>query len=234
MTRTLSGRLMTGGLVVLVGILLLLATTEVVAFESVWEVVLLLFVPLGVWALVTNWFRNLVTPVMIIALAGTFTLGNLELLSYEAIGIFWLFVLIVGLLLLVSRPRRRQWVRFGGSAAGEVTAIAIFGSDDRRPGTDRFTWAELVVLFGESLLDLRDVAVPSPPAVVETFTIFGETEVRVPADWAVDLEVLTIFGESRDRRSRETTVDDGEEGPAGEPNLVVTGVCLFGSIHVRD
>lgn len=230
MTRNLSGRLTTGTVIALIGIILLLSTTGFVEMRSVWGWIAALFVLVGVWALIRSEFRNLVGPIMLIAIAGTFFLRNVGLLPDGVIGIWWpLFVVLFGLLIMINRSRRRQRIRLEGHQAGEVTSVAVFGSDERRPVTEQFTGGELVAVFGDARLDLSDAGVRVRPAIVETITVFGSTEIRVPEGWDVRLETLSVFGETSDRRRR---VDDQDS--TDDPELIVTGVALFGDIEIRD
>lgn len=232
MTQNLSERLTTGGILILIGVLLLLATTGVLEMQTLWEWVPLLFVLLGIWALVRSEFRNLVGPVMIIAIAGAFFVRNLGLISDDAIGTWWpLFVVLLGLLIVVNRSRRRQRLRIDGDdGADEILAVGVFGTDERRLTTDHFTGAELVCVFGDTILDLRDASVQSTPAIVESVTVFGDTELRVPEDWDVRLEVLNLLADSIDRRS---TSSDGRAA-GDDPDLVVTGISVFGDVEIRD
>lgn len=234
MPRNLVGRLTTGGLIVLVGLLLLLSTTDVVETESLWAWFPAVFVLLGAWALLASGFRNLTGPVMVVAIAGTFLLRNLGFVTDAAIGTWWpLFVVLFGLLLAVNRSRRRQRIRLRGTDAGEVTVLGVFGGGDRRITSAAFTGAEVVSVFGGSDVDLRDVTVPSPPAVVETLTLFGGTELRVPAEWNVRMDVLALFGDASDSRPR-VSGNEAAPGRGDGPDLVVTGLVLFGGIEVLD
>lgn len=230
MTRNLSGRLTTGSIIILIGLLLLLATTGVIDMASVLGWIPAIFVFVGVWALVRSEFRNLVGPVMIIAVAGTFFLRNVGLIPDGVIGTWWpLFVVLFGLLIVVNRSRRRQRIRLEGHKAGEVTSVAVFGTDERRPVTDGFTGGELVAVFGDARLDLSDAGIRSHPAIVETITVFGTAEIRVPEGWGVELQTMSIFGETTDTRRRTEKSDS-----TTEPELVVTGVALFGDIEIRN
>ena len=231
MTRNLSGRLTTGGLIILIGAVLLLSTTGIVTLRSVWGWVAALFVAVGVWGLLRSDFRNLVGPVMIVAIAGTALLRNLGVLADEVIGTWWpLFVVLFGVLVVVNRSRRRQRVRLEGSDSGELTVVSVFGSDARRVTTAAFTGAEVVAVFGDAELDLLDAPTPERPAIVEVVSVFGDAELRVPADWDVRLETVSIFGDTVDRRRRPADGVDVET----EPDLLVTGVCAFGDIRLRD
>ncbi|MDZ7731608.1 MAG: LiaF-related protein [Natrialbaceae archaeon] len=210
------------------GLALLAATTGLLEMRSIWGWVAALFVILGVWALVKSEFRNLVGPVMIITIAGAFFLRNVGVIPDGVLGTWWpLFVVLFGLLVMINRTRRQR--RIPGQHTNEVTGIAIFGSDERRPVTETFTGGDLVAVFGDVRLDLRDADVGDQPAVVETIAMFGDADLIVPESWDVQLETINVFGETSDRRPR-----SDERGQTDEPQLVVTGVSMFGDIEIRD
>lgn len=224
MTRSRSGRTLTALLVVLIGLLLLASTTELFATSSLWSWVPLAFVLLGLWAIVRSRGRNLTGPVMVIAVAGTLQLRNLGVLQDAWIESWWpLFVILLGVLLLVGRYRRSDAQTPQG---GEVSAIAVFGGSTQRIAAEDFRGGEAVSIFGGSEIDLREAAIPAPPAVLETLTLFGGPEIRVPADWNVKLDVLTLFGSAEDTRAR------GEV--SAEPDLIVTGLTIFGGVEIRE
>jgi predicted membrane protein len=241
MVRNLSGRLVTGLLIVIVGVLLLLGTTGVTPTDSLWDWFPLVFVVIGIWALVTSGFRNLTGPVMVIAVAGTFLLRNLELITREELATWWpLFIVLFGVLIIVNRTRRNRRVKVvGDEDEKEITAVSVFSGDERRLTTESFTGAELVAVFGDVRLDLRDVSVPVPPAVVEIVCVFGDIEIRIPEDWDVRRDVLVVFGDVSDKRplnkkeSGGTGTEDGKDGTR-KHELAVTGLVLFGDIEIRD
>lgn len=237
MAGNLSGRLTTGGIVILIGLFLLAWTTGLLAIRSIWEWIPLLFVLLGVWALVRSEFRNLVGPVMIIAIAGAIFLRNVGVIPEGVLGTWWpLLIVLFGVLLVFSRSRRQQRARLEGHAASEATVVAIFGTDEQRIATDRFTGAELVAVFGDARLDLRDADVRTPPAIVETVSVFGDAEIRVPEGWDVRFETLNVFGDTTDRRGRSAADDRGaaDRADGEDPELIVTGVSLFADVEIRD
>lgn len=237
MASSLTGRLVTGGLIVLVGLALLLSTTGVAEPTTLWDWVPLVFVLLGLWALLRSGFRNLTGPVMIVAIAGVFLLRNLGFVSAALVATWWpLLIVLFGVLFMINRSRQRRRLRSAGlESDGEFTAIGIFGGGDRRPSGGAFTGGEVLALFGGVDLDLRDVTVPNPPAVVEIICLFGGSEIRVPEGWDVRLDVLALFGGASDSRPRRSSSGEPTEGrPGDEPDLVVTGVVLFGGVDVRD
>jgi len=228
MARNLTGRIATGGLIILIGILLLLSTTNTVPTDSLWDWVPAIFVVLGLWALVSSGFRNLTGPVMVIAIAGAFLARNLELIGDAVIETWWpLFLVLFGVLLLIGRQRRSRTHTDLGED-GELTTIAIFGGSERRITTDRFAGGEVVVAFGGAEIDLRDAEIDRPPATIEALALFGGAEIRAPEEWNVKLDVLPLFGGASDERKRP---EEGSRRGDG-PDLVITGVALFGGIEV--
>ena len=237
MGANLAGRLTTGILIILVGVFLLLWTTGLLAIGVVWQLVPLLFVALAAWALLSSGFRNLVGPVMVILIAGAVFLRLVGVIPEGALARWWpLAIVAFGVLVMVSRSRRRRFAAVGNAGlpvrSGEVTAIAIFGSDDRRISSDRITGAEVLALFGDARIDFRETTAATVPILVDVVSVFGDAEIRVPEDWAVRVETLNIFGETVDRRG---DVAGGESETAQNgPAVIVTGVALFGSIEIRD
>jgi len=226
MTRLRSDRLVTGGLIILVGLLLLLSTTDYAATENLWDFVPAVFVALGLWALVRSRFRNLTGPVMVVAVAATFQARNLGYVTDQQIGAWWpLFVVLFGVLYLVGRSRRTRGVSVSESDAGDISIVSLFSGTQRRVTGSGFRGGDVVALFGGAELDLRDAEPSDPPATVECLVAFGGAEVQVPEDWTVDLDVLSLFGGSEDKRP--------PSGGDGDVDLVVTGLALFGGVSVE-
>ncbi|MFB6153133.1 MAG: LiaI-LiaF-like domain-containing protein [Halodesulfurarchaeum sp.] len=227
MTHRSTGRIVTALLVVLVGILLLASTTGAFGTESIWAWIPLVFVLLGIWAIWKSGGRNLTGPIMVIAIAGTFQLRNLGLLTDQQIGTWWpLFVVLFGILLLVGRERRHRF-HVSPTDADELSVVSVFGSSDQRITAEAFVGGEVVSLFGGASVDLRDAVITDPPAVIETVAIFGGPEIRVPEEWNVRIDVLPLFGGTEDKRPRDAD-------RSAETDLVVTGVVLFGGLTVLD
>jgi hypothetical protein len=230
MTRLRSDRLVTGGLIILVGVLLLLSTTDAFPTESVWDFFPSVFVLLGLWALVRSGFRNRTGPVMVIAVAATYQLKNLGYVSDQAVGTWWpLFVVLFGVLFLLDRSSRSRGSSFSVSEndAGEVALASFFSGSRRRVTGTRFRGGDIFVLFGGAELDLRDADIEDT-ASVECLVLFGGADVYAPEEWRVRLDVLSVFGGSTDERPPQ---GDGATGDA--PELVVTGLALFGGVSVK-
>jgi len=222
-TRRLSSQLLLGLGIVLVGIVLLLRSTDVADVGWVLKFVPSLFVLLGLYALVVSGFRNIVGAGLIILVAGAWQLVALDYLQAEEVWELWpLLIVFFGLSVILGQYRSRGQP----TKADHPTAVAIFGGREPRSTSKNFTGADLTALFGGVELDLRDAEVRDKPAHVSITAAFGGASIVVPRDWNVQLDVLPLFGGASDERTRDP--DEHEE-----VDLVVTGLAMFGGVSVE-
>jgi len=226
--RRISSQVVTGAVIVLIGILLLLSTTNTLDVGTLWRYVPSLFVLLGVWALIRSGFRNVTGPVILIIIAGTIQLLALDLITGETIASWWpVLVILFGLSLMTGRWRQRR--RVSTNSADDFDLIGIFGGTERRVDSRSFTGGTATAIFGGVEVDLRDAEVTDPPAVVTATALFGGVELTVPEDWSVSIDALPIFGGVEDERSRRPDVER-----SAEPDLVLNGFVAFGGISIGD
>ena len=223
-TTRRGSRLTTGAVIVLIGLVLLLDTTGVLPIGPLSRWIPGLFVLLGVWVLVKSGYRSVAGPLFVIVLAGLFQLQALGLLPDGSVGRWWpLAVVAFGTGFLVNRRQHRTPLTTNTDAAD---VVSVFGDARRHLTTQSFTGGNVVTVIGDADVDLRDAAVASKPATLDLVVVIGDCEVRVPEDWTVRLDTVTVLGEVVDRRPR---------GPAAEtPDLVLTGLVVLGDVTVRD
>jgi len=222
-TRRLSSQVVLGALVILVGIVLLTETTGYADVDVFWTYVPSLFVVLGVYAFVASGFRNVIGPVVIVAVAGAWQLVTLDYLTADEVVQFWpLLIVLFGVSIILGQYRSRA-----KSVEGTyVTALGIFGGSEKR-ASGLFTGADLTALFGGASLDLRDAEPEERPVHISTTAMFGGVEIVAPREWNVQLDVLPIFGGASDDRAR--SEDEHED-----VDLVVTGFAAFGGVAIKD
>jgi len=222
-TRRLSSQVVLGALVILVGVVLLTETTGYADVDVFWTYVPSLFIVLGVYAFVASGFRNVIGPVIIVAVAGAWQLVTLDYLTADEVVQFWpLLIVLFGLSIILGQYRSRV-----KSVEGTyVTALGIFGGSEKRT-SGLFTGADLTALFGGASLDLRDAEPEDRPVHVSTTALFGGVEIVAPREWNVQMDVLPIFGGASDDRARS---DDEHD----EVDLVVTGFAAFGGVAIED
>jgi hypothetical protein len=154
-------------------------------------------------------------------------------------GLVWLVLL--GVLFSHVYDRRAS----GATEAGGVELFAVFSGARQAPANSPFTGGRLTSVFGGSHLDLRQALLaPGQTAVVDVFTVFGGTEIRVPEGWRVELQTTAIMGGVNDERPRKGGADtttkaappggsDGADQAASAPRVVIRGTVIMGGVTVK-
>ena len=225
--RRISTQALTGGIIVVIGVLLLLSTTGLYDVGAVWRYVPSLFVLLGVWALYRGQLRNVTGPVVLIVIAGAVQLVTLGVITGAEIAAWWpLLIVLFGVSLLVGHWRRSR--RVPATTTDDFDLIGVFGESEQRISSGSFRGGSATAIFGGIDVDLRDAAVDEPPAVVSVTALFGGVELAVPEEWVVQIEALPVFGAVEDERRRRPASAERRDGP----DLVVTGFVAFGGISI--
>lgn len=222
--RIFSTQGLVGAVIVILGVLLLLDTTNVYDTGPLFRYTPVLFILVGVYAMVVSNFRNLIGPLALILVAGAVQLVTLDVVEWEDLNVLWpLLIVLFGLALLTGRFRRTP----AATERSFVDAFALFGANEQRAVGADFEGASLTALFGGVTLDLRDVDPTDQPIEVSVLAMFGGVDLVVPRNWNVDLDVLPVLGGASDERLRGDEVHDTVD-------LVVTGTVAFGGVTLKD
>ncbi len=86
---------------------------------------------------------------------------------------------------------------------------------------------KLLQFFGGSDIEMK-AATPSPEGcVIDTFVLFGGSNLVVPEDWKVKSEVVSILGGYSDKRLASLDYDP-------EKTLIIKGIVLFGGLELKS
>ena len=75
-----------------------------------------------------------------------------------------------------------------------VDTTALFGHKTSISRSEEFRRAEVAVLFGDCVLDLRSAGLAPGGARVETLAAFGRVRIIVPDDWSIERGEELILG----------------------------------------
>jgi hypothetical protein len=105
-------------------------------------------------------------------------------------------------------------------------AVAVFGSIERRGPWSVPRSTQIVSVFGNGEIDLREARLPAGRIDLRVVAVFGNVEIIVPPHLAIEAEGTAVFGgfEHLDRTPAELSPD--------APTLRVTGVSVFGNVEV--
>ncbi|MFT4890067.1 MAG: hypothetical protein ACI9YT_000980 [Halobacteriales archaeon] len=221
----ISGRTVTGGLILLVGLLLLLGTTNTYDTGELWRFFPTVFVVIALWSMAQSGLRNLTWPLVVLIVAGAWQLAVLDVVTDATIETWWPLVLVaIGIAIILGRTVHRVPVTAGDT----FDIFTAFGGVERRVTSPAFRKGEVTAVFGGADVDLRDADLEDGPATINVLTLFGGTDIKLPEDWTVQVDVLPIFASSEDERPR-------RGGPSrGDPDLIVTGAVAFGGVSIKD
>lgn len=165
---------------------------------------------------------------VLIALAGIALLADqLDLVRFD-IWEFWPLALVaLGASMVWKAIGAGRGAVVQGDPSEVLRAVAILSGLERTSTSQAFRGGELTAIAGGCKVDLRQASIPEGgEAVIETFTLAGGIELRVPEDWTVVPRVTPILGGFED-----TTRPPKAES---KKRLVVRGVTIMGGVKVTN
>jgi predicted membrane protein len=148
-----------------------------------------------------------------------------------------IILIIIGAVMMLApggRRMRRGWQagpKFARAnyETGDDTmeSVSIFGGVKRNIISKSFMGGESVTIFGGSEINLMQADIQGKVSL-EIVQVFGGTKLIIPANWQIQSELVSIFGDIQDAR---TTSKDAIES---NKILVIKGVSILGGISVKS
>jgi predicted membrane protein len=225
----LMGRLVAGGVLILLGLLFTLDNLGYVDAGTVLHYWPIVFVVVGVMKVRHPQNEGQRTLGYILIALGAFLL--IQIVVFRDIRVAWPFILLVVGGLLVWRALRREGPgsESGESAAASQSDLAFMGGVHRIVETPDFRGGYATAVMGAVELDLRGAKIANSPAVLDLFALWGGIDITVPPEWKVELQVVPILG-GVENKARSTTSSDGTP----EQVLSVRGTALMGGIDIKN
>jgi predicted membrane protein len=221
-----SGRVLTGAVILVWGVLLLLQRTGFPIPEWLFTLPMLLIV-IGLVIGIRRGFRG-AAPFVLIGIGG-FLLARHQGWIHFSIGhYFWPVLFIIAGLAIILRPRRNLFS--GGYMANDADgnnvfdSVAVFWGAKRTILSKAFSKGEIVNVFGGTEINFTQADI-SGTAVVDVVCIFGGVKLIVPKDWDVRVNVVHIFAGTDDKRNLHIPSESKKV-------LLVNGVAIFGGIDI--
>jgi len=173
--------------------------------------------------------RNKPEPgIVLIAIGSFFILEDMNLFSFRDLWIiFWPVLIIgVGISLILRRGRLRGEEK--KTSSDYIDDTAIFGGGDRKIDSQEFKGGKITAIFGGSDVDLRNANLSEGRHTLDIFIMFGGTDIKVPPDWTIEVDVFALFGGFSDSRSSALKVV-----PDKSKVLRVKGFVMFGGGDIK-
>lgn len=212
--------------ILIVGLIFLAQNFGIVAASEFWRYLPALLIVLGLYQLFVNQWRAWFGPVILILIGSYLLLASLGFIGWATFGtLIWpTFLILIGLSIIFRYGERQNSATIEGNP--KFSEFIAFSGQKKRITTSDFQNGEITTMFGGYELDMRDTAVNNPPAHLQTTTMFGGTEIFVPADWDVRMNVVALFGGSDDKRR-------SLPNEKSNPDLIITGTVLFGGLEIK-
>jgi hypothetical protein len=225
----ITGRLVAGGALILLGLLFTLDNLGYVDAGDVLDYWPLILIGIGVVKVRNPQHEGQRTlGYILIALGAVFLL---QLVIFRDIRVAWPFILLVVGGLLVWRALRREGPgseRVESPVASQ-SDFAIMGGVHRVVESPDFRGGDATAVMGAVELDLRGAKIATSPAVMDIFALWGGIELTVPPEWKVDIQVVPILG-GVENKARSTAPSPG----APEQVLIVRGTALMGGVEIKN
>jgi predicted membrane protein len=244
------GRVLTGVLLFLIGILLLLKTANIVFFPGWFFTWPMILIAVGLFSGIKHGFRGGAW-VMFLLIGGLFLANQVEPTMHME-RFVWPIILIAMGIGFILRPRHRHWRRWKHNynagwerepdATGPETVSNMPGDYDRRDFIDitavfggvkknvlskNFKGGDITSFMGGSEIDLSQADFTGTIRIDAT-NVFGGTKLIIPPTWDVQNDITAVFGGVDDKRQISgVTLDHNKV-------LVLDGTCVFGGIEIRS
>jgi predicted membrane protein len=232
-SRAYGGGLLSGALLILVGILFLLDHMGIIGIDHLWRFWPILLIVAGISRVTTPAHRF--WGILLIA-AGTLLELNQLGIAHFGWADFWPIVLIsAGLMVIWNSLRSKAGTTApptqGGDPRLTVNGVAIFSGLERRMTTQDFQGGHVTAIFGGIELDLTEANMQADEATLEVNAIFGGAEIRVPDTWQVSYRGGPIFGGVEDK----TRIRRSEDMAGSKPKVLhITGLVAFGGLEIKN
>ena len=215
-----------GGIIILLGVGFLLDNLGILNFgRTIGDFWPLILIVIGAGQL----FEGKRTSAMVWAILGVvFELSALGIIHGNIVGIiFSLLVVWIGLTFF-TRSLGRSEVKVEESENDSITsATAFFGGVKKKIDASDFRAATINSIFGGSKIDLSSASFDEKGAVIDTFVIFGGSEITVPKGTRIKTDVFALFGGVDDKRVRDSEKKTGK-------TLKIQGFVFFGGLEIKE
>lgn len=252
-TNDPKGRLITGVIIVIVGLLFLLNNLNILPprmehYIFSWKTLL---IAIGALNLLIS--HNRVGGFILITVGVVFWIPEIFDLSIHAGRFVWpLAIMAIGFFLLFNHKENKFGSRFWegkikhyqGSYSTEnsgdqsnfsqddyIDNVAIFGGGERIVTSKNFKGGKLTAIFGGSEIRMHQAKLAPGNHVLDVFFMFGGSEITVPADWTINVDVISIFGGFSDKRYARKPEETTETKSSV---LTIKGMVLFGGGELKS
>jgi hypothetical protein len=235
----ITGRVVFGLILCVVGFLWTLDSLDIVESEPILDWWPLLLVGFGLSKLFGIGSRRHTAMGIAFTLAGSLMLlRRLDMVHFGLFDLWPLVMLAVGATLVWNSLRRNApgvgggapgplgGMRSGTEPADQVSTVAIWSGAQHKIVSQQFRGGEITAVMGGADLDCRSARLENGKAILDLFVWWGGVELKVPDDWQVVNEGFVIMGAIEDKSKAQPV------GPV--QTLVLRGMVVMGGVEIKN
>lgn len=225
-------RSLLGGILILVGALLLLASMDLFDF-SVSRIIFswpFIFTVIGM-VIILNTNKKLFGGILT-GIGVFFLIERIFPNVHYSSGIIFPVILIaIGVYIILNHKKKvLSYAEKNGFFKKDIIDdISIFGGGNKIVSSDNFRGGNITAIFGGSEINLTGCKLAEGDQVIDTLMIFGGTTIIVPRDWNVIVNVTSILGGFSDK-----SIKDPNVLPDQSRTLYVKGLAMFGGGELKN
>ena len=225
--RKMGGSLISGLVIVTIGVVLLLGQLGVVDTNAIWRFWPAIFCIVGISRIGNaDNMASRAWGTLLVFLGGVLIAHEFGYFRYGLSQLWPAFIIGTGLLMIW---RHYDAAQGGGlSSDSDVQTFSVFGGSERRINAKDFKGGQSFALFGGFKLDLTQADIDGAEAKVDATVLFGGGEIFVPRTWTVIVKGIGVFGGYADQTRQEIVSGTNPK------TLVVTGMAMFGGVEVKN
>ncbi|MCK6603260.1 MAG: hypothetical protein HUU43_02935 [Ignavibacteriaceae bacterium] len=231
--NSMKARLVLGVILITAGILVFLENNEIVH----WNLIGLLFsfktwlILIGVVILVNS--RRKLVGAAFVLIGSLWYVSDIFRFDFSEL-FFPVLLLIAGIAIIFKQNKNNgqgtDYRKKGVLHKDVIDEVAIFGGGERKFESDDFRGGNLTAIFGGLEIDLRGCKLSENNNMLDIFVLFGGVDIKIPADWKVQSDVMPIFGGFS---TKHVTFENPRIIESGGKVLNIKGVVLFGGGEVK-
>jgi predicted membrane protein len=225
-----------GIILIIIGILFMLDTMNIISISISyylfsWKTFLIF---LGIIFLTNKERKN--SGIILITIGILFWLPSIFGFNIRFSQVFWPSLLIVLGFILITR---RNGFKFNNKINDEndsgktldenyLNDLSIFGGSRKVIYSKNFKGGTITSVFGSSEINMMNADIGDNGCVIDIFTLFGGTTLKVPNDWKIQIDAVSVLGSINDKRN----VKPSDFNPS--KLLVIKGMVIFGGTEIKN
>ncbi|MDP5274287.1 LiaF transmembrane domain-containing protein [Chengkuizengella axinellae] len=231
----MNGKHLFGLVVILVGVFLLLHSTEIIEFNlgdlirNYWPMIIVIS---GLFNLI-NKSSSKIGAIIVISVGVLLQLKISDMFNIFEYVSFWpVLLILLGLWIMFSKgdkSYKKHWSSPNLDTKDSINKVTAFSGTDLKNVSQDFNGGSIVVAFGDTNLNLREANITSKKEVtIDVVVAFGGADIYIPENWNVEFKGVPIFGDWSNR-----TLDRSTTNPEA-PTLILNCVIVFGGLDIKN